>query len=110
MNELIRTSAAIIGGEEQQTVNARELWEKLESKRDFSHWIKDRLRNFSEGADFTVVKIVERGKSGSQTKIEYAITLDVAKHLAMLERNEQGAKSGITSSKSRRTPASFPMP
>ena len=43
MNELVKLSAAVIGGEEQQTVNARDLWTALESKQEFSKWIKNRL-------------------------------------------------------------------
>ena len=94
MNELIKTSAAVIGGEEQRTVNARDLWKALQSKRQFGNWIEDRLSGFVEGQDFTINKIVKTGKgaSGKQLYKEYIITLDVAKHLAMLERNEQGRK------------------
>lgn len=94
MNELIKTSAAVIGGEEQRTVNARDLWKALQSKRQFGNWIEDRLSGFVEGQDFTINKIVKTGKgaSGKQLYKEYIITLDVAKHLAMLERNEHGRK------------------
>ncbi len=94
MNELIRTSAAIIGGEEQQTVNARELWEKLESKRDFSHWIKDRLRTFSEGLISRSSKLSNVGKSGlSDEKSNMPSLSDVAKHLAMLGTQRAGAQN-----------------
>ncbi len=94
MNELIRTAVAVIGGEEQRTVNARDLWKALQSKRQFGNWIDDRLSDFIEGEDFTINKIVKTGKgaSGKQLYKEYIITLDVAKHLAMLERNEHGRK------------------
>lgn len=93
MNELVKLSAAVIGGEEQQTVNARDLWTALESKQEFSRWIKNRLADFTEGQDYAIDKIVKRGVSGAtgtSWSNEYTLTLDVAKHLAMLERNERG--------------------
>ena len=83
----------IFDGEEQASVNARELWRALGSKQEFANWIKDRIADFKEGQDFTVDKFIngrnERGRFASK---EYYITLDVAKHLAMLERNERGKK------------------
>lgn len=94
MNELIRTSSAIIGGEEQQTVNARELWERLESKQRFSDWFSNRVKDcgFTVNKDFCFVNLGSKDGRGGHNRKEYWITLDVAKHLAMLERNEQGRK------------------
>lgn len=72
----------------QKVVSARELHEYLGSKRDFSNWIKDRIEKygFIENQDYvTFNKIVERAK-----RIEYAITLDMAKELSMVESNEAG--------------------
>ena len=43
MNELISLTQSAINGELQQTVNARELHAFLESKQDFSTWIKNRV-------------------------------------------------------------------
>ena len=89
----IKIFPAVIGNEEQKTVNARDLWKALGSKRQFGNWIDDRLSDFIEGQDFTVNKIVNgREANGRFASKEYIITLDVAKHLAMLERNEQGRK------------------
>lgn len=89
---IIRTTSAIIAGEKQQTVNARELWRKLGSRREFATWIKDRLQDFTEGQDFSLDKIVKRRNHGGTTATEYILTLDTAKHLCMLERNEAGKK------------------
>lgn len=91
MNELINITTAKIGEENINAVNARDLWQKLESKRQFGDWIKDRLDGFTEGQDFTVHKIV-KGSDGRFRPTEYIISLDVAKHIAMLERNKQGRK------------------
>jgi len=92
MDELVKMSVAVIGGEKVNAVDARELWKFLGSRQDFSTWIKDRLKGFIPEQDFTVHKIVDGRNRGRFTPIEYTITLDVAKHLAMLERNEQGYK------------------
>ena len=91
MNELINITKATINDEEVNAVNARELWQKLESKQRFADWIKDRLDGFTDGQDFTVHKIM-KGEDGRFRPTEYIISLDVAKHIAMLERNEQGRK------------------
>lgn len=94
MNELINITKASINNEEVNAVNARDLWEKIESKRRFGDWIKDRLEGFTEGQDYVIHKIVKTGNgaSGKQYQIDYIISLDTAKHIAMLERNEQGHK------------------
>ena len=83
MNELIKVEQR----EGRQTVNARDLWEGLESKRQFGNWIQDRLEGFESGKDF-LTELLE--STGGRPAVEYYLTLDTAKHLAMLERNEKG--------------------
>lgn len=85
MNELIKIESK----DGIETVNSRELWEKLESKQDFSTWIKARLEGFIENIDYLVHKFVDNPLGGRPT-IDYHLTLDTAKHVAMLERNEKG--------------------
>lgn len=83
-----------IGDEKIETVSARDLHQKLEVKWDFSTWIKRRLNDSQlvEGQDFiSLHKTVER-EIGATKKVEYYVTLDSAKHLSMLERNEVGRK------------------
>ena len=89
MDELVKMSKAVIGGETVNAVDARELWKFLGSRQKFADWIKDRLEGFVEGQDFTVHKIM-KGEKGRFQPTDYIISLDVAKHIAMLERNEQG--------------------
>ena len=91
MNELINITVVTINHETVNAVNARDLWKFLGSKQRFADWIKDRLEGFTEGQDFTVHKIM-KGEGGRFQPTEYIISLDVAKHIAMLERNEQGRK------------------
>lgn len=70
-------------------MNARELHEKLKVGRDFSSWVKGRLSECGlvAGVDFVLTKM---GEPGFTTKIDYHLTIEAAKHLAMLERNAQG--------------------
>lgn len=92
MNELINITKTTINDEEVNAVNARELHEKLGSKRQFGNWIKDRLEGFIDGKDYVSNKNVKNLPRGGRPEIDYIISLDVAKHIAMLERNEQGRK------------------
>ena len=90
MNELIALNQSSINGELQQTVNARELHAFLQSKQDFSTWIKNRIEKygFLENQDF--VRFHKKMEANNATMIEYYITLDMAKEVAMIENNEKG--------------------
>lgn len=94
MNELVKITRAEIGKEETNTVNARELWKKLESGTQFNMWIKRRIDEygFVKGHDFTVTKNGDGKNNGRFSATDYIITLDMAKELAMVENNEQGRK------------------
>ena len=75
-------------------MNARELWAKLEVKTRFNDWIKLRIEkyDFVQGIDFvTTEKIVALESTAyGQDKIDYFISLDMAKELSMVENNAQG--------------------
>ncbi len=75
-----------------QVVNARELHQFLMVGRDFSTWIKSRIEKygFVENEDFEVFPNFGENPNGGRPTKEYAITLDMAKELAMVENNEQG--------------------
>jgi len=96
MNDIIKLDKRQIAGEEIQTVNARDLHEFLEVGRDFSNWIKDRIGEyvFNENEDYIVfAKIGENLPQGGRPAIEYHISLDMAKELAMVERTEKGRQA-----------------
>lgn len=81
-----------IGNSLVQTVNARDLHTFLGVGKDFSNWIKDRISqyNFAENSDFAVFAGSGGNPSGGRPSIEYAISIDMAKEMAMVERNEKG--------------------
>ena len=77
----------------QRAVSARELHQFLESKQDFSTWIKSRIEKygFIEKQDFvTAPQKYGTANGGYSTRIEYALTIDMAKELSMVENNERG--------------------
>lgn len=86
--ELIKVTTTENGS---QVVSARELHKFLESKQDFSTWIKARIDKygFVSEVDFTLHKFME----GKVWKHEYILTLDTAKELAMVEGNEKGKQA-----------------
>lgn len=83
MNELIKLNEQTINNEMVQTVNARELHAFLQSKQDFSTWVKNRIEqyDFVENQDF--VRFHKKMEANNATMIEYYITLN----MALVERN-----------------------
>ncbi|MDR2074319.1 MAG: antA/AntB antirepressor family protein [Oscillospiraceae bacterium] len=79
----------------EQTVSARELHAFLGSKRDFSNWIKDRIEKYGlvEKQDFEVFNNFVENPSGGRPLIEYSLSIDAAKELAMVEGNDKGKQA-----------------
>jgi anti-repressor protein len=102
MNELIQVAERQIGDSTVQTVNARDLHAFLEVGKDFSTWIKDRMAQygFIEHHDFVTAQNLRSPVSGSskaraQVATDYHLSLDMAKELAMVERNERGKQARL---------------
>ena len=88
--------------------NARDLHRILKVGRDFSTWFKGRIDEygFREGVDFVRVKVMNTTKldspnlanqdspswGGDRRSVDYHLSVDMAKELAMLEANEIGMK------------------
>ena len=90
MSNIIHIVRTNMEGSAVNAVNARELWEQLESKRDFSTWIKARIEKFDfvEGEDY--IRLHKKVEANNATLVEYIVTLDMAKELAMVENNKKG--------------------
>lgn len=91
MNQLIKVT---VKGD-QQLVSARELHNKLEVKTRFSLWVKQNFKHFREGIDFegvvTTTPFNPNYPDGKQQEIQdYALTIEMAKHLAMMSGTEKG--------------------
>lgn len=123
----------IIEHDGKQAVNARELHQKLGNKRQFADWIKQRIEQygFVENQDYEVFhKIVKNSndvenqdfsssdnfakrEKGGRSRVEYALSLDMAKELCMVENNEKGRmirKYFIEVEKKARTQNPFTIP
>lgn len=92
---LIPVFRAEIGGVEVDAVNARDLHAFLEVGKDFSNWIKDRIRKyeFVENQDFILDSPIlanQNSWGGDRRSKDYHLTLDMAKELSMVENNEKG--------------------
>ncbi|MFA7495899.1 MAG: antA/AntB antirepressor family protein [Acidithiobacillus sp.] len=87
--EIVNT---VIQNENQPTCNARDLHAFLEVGKDFSTWIKDRIEQlgFDENQDFIILTETGEYSGRGQPKKEYHLTLDMAKHLSMIERTPKG--------------------
>ena len=95
MSNIIQINVKNINQELIETVSARDLHNWLEVGRDFSTWLKDRISKYSfvENQDYIMLpKFGEHNKNthGGNNKIDYFLTLDMAKELAMLERSDKG--------------------
>ena len=75
----------------KKAVSARELHQFLEISTRFDMWAK-RMREygFNEGADFCTIL---SESTGGRPSLDYALTLDTAKHWAMMQRNERGMQA-----------------
>lgn len=92
MSSLIPVVSSQLNGHPALVVDARQLHAGLQVGKDFSNWIKDRIRQygFQENQDFVIfANFGENSQSGRPAK-EYRLTLDMAKELAMVERTEKG--------------------
>lgn len=101
MNPLISMQVRQIGGTSQPSVNARELWQFVESKRQFANWIQYRITKFGfvENEDYVINKVVNNPREvldkviynpGGRPTEDYHLTINMAKELAMVEANAKG--------------------
>lgn len=75
----------------KQVASARELYDFLGIKSDFTTWCKRMFEyGFENNIDYTLIKIGERN---AHNKIDYALTLDTAKEISMLQKTEKGKEA-----------------
>ncbi len=76
---------------QEPIVNGRELHEALGIKTEYKKWF-ERMKEygFLENVDFTRVTQKCHTPGGEQEMVNHAIKLDMAKEIAMIQRNEKG--------------------
>ena len=95
MNELLKINTT---DSERITVSARDLYEFLEATERFNSWF-DRMKQYglTEGEDFNPLKSlrvqIEGNREVQREVDDYQLTIDTAKQIAMLQRNEKGTQA-----------------
>lgn len=92
MNELITIAQGNIGGEAVQTVNARDIHAFLESKAEFSNWVKTQIERarLLENRDFVCTTNMSGKKRGGHNAKEYHLTTEAGKHISMMSGCDKG--------------------
>lgn len=91
---LISIFKAVIDGVSQLMVNARDLHKFLKVGRRFTTWIQGRISEYQFAENLDFISFSQNGEKpkGGRPTIEYHLTLDTAKELAMVENNDEGRK------------------
>ena len=87
----------------ERGVDLRELHKELDSSKDFTTWARFRLSDFVEGLDFEEVSLravenlegdyPQTGENlGGRPSKDWSVSIDCAKHIAMMERTERGQR------------------
>lgn len=77
----------------QQVLSARDLYNGLEIAQRFSRWVDNNFDIFEEGIDFYKCTSSTVVNNGAVREIDdYIITIDMAKQLAMMVRNDNGKR------------------
>ncbi|WP_105450353.1 antA/AntB antirepressor family protein [Escherichia coli] len=90
--QLIPVFNGTISNETALLVNARDLHTFLNVGKRFASWIVERIAEygFVENQDFMIISQVREKIGRGRPAKDYHLTLDTAKELAMVERNEKG--------------------
>lgn len=81
-----------INDNQEPIVSARELYEFLEVTERFNNWFNRQLQyGFEENQDYVGCKVFNT--LARQELQDYAIKLDMAKEIAMIQRNEKGKQA-----------------
>ena len=91
MNELLKVNY----DNERITLSARQLHEFLEVGSKYNDWFKRMCEyGFNENLDYRAITQKRVTAQGNETKfMDHEITLDMAKEIAMLQRNERGKEA-----------------
>ena len=88
MNEIIKVT---VNENHEPIVSARQLHKTLEVKTRFSQWVEQNFKGFEENYDFASVVTTTVVNNGAMRELQdYALSLDTAKHLAMMSKTDKG--------------------
>ena len=77
----------------ERLINARELHDTLGSRKDFTSWMKDKIKKykFIENEDF-IITLTKIGERKNVIRHNYYLTIDTGKEICMIENTEVGRK------------------
>jgi len=92
-NELIKITTNQSG---IPSVSGRELHEFLQVNEKYTQWF-DRMAEygFNEGEDFWGFSQISEKPQGGRPSIDHAMSLDMAKEIAMLQRSDRGKQARL---------------
>lgn len=81
----------VLQTDDKTMIDARTLHNQLGVKREFAKWIDEKINKygFEDGVDFSSF-LTKTSNKGGRPSIEYSLTLETAKELAMVQNNEMG--------------------
>ncbi len=78
----------------KQVVSARELYKFLGIQTDFTDWCKRMFDyGFENGRDYTILLKNEDKPVSKSNPVDYALTIDTAKEISMLQRSDKGKQA-----------------
>jgi len=92
MQELIKIEVKEFQNEKTNSTSARELWKSLGVNKKFTDWITVQIKRglFDENIDYLVFHQKGKNPNGGRPSIEYYLTLDTAKEIAMMSGTAKG--------------------
>lgn len=91
MNQLIPTSTDEQGN---ILVSGRDLHEFLNIETPYAKWVSRMIEyGFNENIDYSVLDKIVQNPSGGRPQTDHAMTLDMAKEISMIQRNDKGKQA-----------------
>ena len=93
LSRLIPITQRAIGEAQASAISGRDLHAFLEVEKDFSDWMKAQIARarLVQHRDYEVFAAPpERGAGNRGSRVEYALTMDAAKHIAMMAGTDKG--------------------
>lgn len=93
MHDLIKPRIIPLINNDNDVIMARGLHEFIQSKENFTNWVKPYIcdrSNFNVNSDFWRVSLTSKNNRGME---EYAFTVRMAKHICMMSKCEKGMEA-----------------
>ena len=79
----------------KKLVNARQLHEFLEVGDKFATWIRRKIEQYGFIENVDYIPLSQKCEGNNSTRIDYILTMDTAKEMAMVQNNEKGKQARL---------------